>query len=320
MVHKTLSEREGTQSVAKARRSVKFYEVRNAAGERVKAFDWDVQINDVIAGLAPTAKHHWDNGIGLRVRGRRYLPAEGTSDRVPLVILDHVFREPNFTYVKDGLYSEHTWSDDREFAEPKFLALFSNNVLATFTSGIRIPSVAAALNSWRATSGLEPLTIFAVTDLDRLKQLANARVVQRLKVRLPANIARLVYADRTGSIATFFRNRSQREGMVEIELKVNAADQAASSELRDELAFLLETEDTYTSIIGSPDSEVSATYLAEEGTRSHSHDFLGEKLGVTVQVDIDEPEKGPQPASASVGLAMAYRKKREMIDRVVPPV
>jgi hypothetical protein len=321
----------GTVSQAKAasmppisvNRRVRFYEVRAEDGQRVAQIDYEKHFFDVVAGLPEEMAEHWSSGTGLRARGRTYLPPESTGPkpRVPLVIVDRVHRMPEFKYVRGGIYSDHAFDDpDKEFAEPKFLAFFERNVVATFTSGLRMPVVEACLNTWRARAHLPPVAFVHVVDFERLERLRRIDEVGRLTITLPSEVAGAIYRERDTPIAQLFRSRSPRQSVVTLSLDVDLSDEVGSQELKDELAFLLEDDEVYERIASNSASVVEATYYEEDSSRPTSHNFLGQALAVSVRVDVPEPEKGPEPHHASEALAAAYQRRAEAIASVVGQV
>ncbi len=302
----------------KVQRRVRFYEVRGENGERLQEVrDLEQHFYDVVSTLPKSAREHWQSASGLRVRGRVYRPDLGATARVPLVIIDRVHREPQFGYVTGGSYRDHAFDDaDTEFAEPKFVAFFERNIAATFTAGVRISVVEAALTTWRVAQGLQPVTLQPITDTDRLAKLLEVRGVGRLAVSMPADVARSVYRNRRSSMADFFRSRGAREGQISVTLNVDVADLTGTDELLDELQFLVQDDETYAAVAGAERAEITATYYGEQGGR-RSEDFLGQELAHSVSVPIDEPEAGPQPHVASEALHRAYEKKRDVLHRVL---
>ncbi len=227
-------------------------------------------------------------------------------------------REPPFSCVRQGQYSDHQFPDpDTQFAEPKFLAFFERNVVATFTSGLRMNVVEASLNTWRSAVGLGAISLHAVTDVDRLSKLAAAEAVDRIDITLPAEVAREVYRNRGTSLATFMRSRAVRDGMISVSLAVDAGDPQATDELLDELRFLVQDDERYAAVAGATRSTVRATYYSEESGRGRSHSFLGQELAMSVTVDIDEPERGPLPHVASEALVHAHDRKRDALHLVL---
>ncbi len=219
--------------MSKVSRRVRFYEIRAESGSRLRQIDYEKHFFDPIAQLPKAAPQHWESETGLRIRGRVYRQTPGPKPRQDLVILDRVHRQPTFKYVHQGTYSDHAFDqDDKEFAEPKFLAFFERNILGTFTSGVRMPAVGAALNTWRAKYDLAPIALEPVTDIDRLLHLQEARggAVARLEVALPADAAGRVYRNRQTPVASFMRSRAMRDGMVTT-LSVDPADSGATGEL-----------------------------------------------------------------------------------------
>ncbi len=130
-------------------RRVRFYEVRAEDGSRIaEVQDLERHFFDVVASLPPDAPEHWRSDRGLRVRGQVYRPETRATARVPLITIDKVHREPPFRYVRRGEYSDHAFLDDvTEFAEPKFLAFFERNVVASFVSSLRINVAEACLST-----------------------------------------------------------------------------------------------------------------------------------------------------------------------------
>ncbi len=156
-----------------------------------------------------------------------------------------------------------------------------------------------------------------VVDTDRLARLAEADVVGKLNVQLPAEIARRIYGDRHTTMGRFFRSQAKREGRIALELQIDIRDQDASDELRDELSFLME-DDVYSEIVDAENTQVAATYYTADSRAPKSHDFLGQILAITVQVQVPEPELGPQPWNASESLVDAFTKRRDRLVQVVP--
>ncbi|SNR35722.1 hypothetical protein SAMN06272737_1048 [Blastococcus mobilis] len=301
-------------------RRVRFYEILSDDGQRLQPVDLERHFFDVVASLPDNATEHWQNEYGLRVRGRVYRAPEGAGARArnDLIVLDRVHREPNFNYVQGGTYSEHRFPDpDTEFAEPKFLAFFERNLVATFTSGLRMTAVEACLNTWRAARSLAPIQFVPVVDTDRLTHMAKADSVGKLWLQLPADVARRIYDQRGTTLGRFLRSRAQREGRVGVELQIDISDRDASDELRDELAFLME-DDVFSEIVDQEDTQVVATYYTEDSKAPHSHNFLGQALAITVQVEVPEPELGPQLWSASEALVEAFNRRRDRLVQVVP--
>ncbi len=304
---------------------VQFFEIRAENGQRLAQIDYDRHFFDVVEGLSKDAPTHWENERGVRTRGRRYLPDLDSSaqvrPRVPLLILDRVHREPAFKYHRRGDYTDHSFhDDDQEFAEPKFLAFFPRNVLATFQGGLRMPMVQACLNTWRSREGLAPVMFEPVIDFERLERLRSVHTVARLQVKLPARLAAEVYRERDTPLARMFKTQDHRQAVVSLSLDMDPADEVGMEELREELAFLVEDDDLYAEVSRSADSVVEATYYEEDSGRARSHNFLGQVLGVSVSVDIPEPEKGPEAHHASEALARAYERRREAVTAVVPEV
>lgn len=298
---------------------VRFYEIMNEAGDRLAPVDPEEHFLSVVADLPPVAREHWHNGLGLRVRGGVYRQTPGSKPRTDLVVLDRVHREPAFRYVlPGGGYRDHQFEDDEtEFAEPKYLAFFERNIVAAFTTGIRMPSVEACLNTWRAAKGMQPIILSPVVDADRLQRLSEVDRVGILQVQLPSEVAREIYKARGTPLAGFFRDRAKREGRVMVSLRIDPGNDEASSELLDELDFLLQ-EDTYQRVAAAEDSQVEASFFTEGSNRSRHHNFLGQPLAISVKIEVPEPESGPQPAHASEALVSAFAKRQERLFQVVP--
>ncbi len=299
----------------KVNRRVRFYEIRGEDGTRLaEVKDLERHFYAPVATLDQDALEHWQGESGTRARGRVYRASTGPKPRVDLVIIDKVHREPPFSYVRQGQYSEHEFPDpDTQFAEPKFLAFFEKNIVATFTTGLRMNVVEACLNTWRIAQGLAPISLHPVMDVERLSKLANARGVDRIEITLPADVARDVYRNRGSSLATFMRSRAVREGMISVTLAVDTEDPQATEELR----FLVQDDERYDAIASAARSEVRATYYSEDAGRGRSHSFLGQELAISVTVDIDEPERGPQPHVASEALVRAHERKRDPLHLVL---
>lgn len=303
-----------------ASRRVRFYEIQSDDLERLQPIDAEKHFFTVVDALQPDAAEHWQNDTGLRVRGRLYRATTGAGarPRQDLLVLDRVHREPTFNYVRGGQYSDHSFPDpDAEFAEPKFLAFFERNLVATFTSGLRMLAVEAAINTWRSQHSLAPITFVPVIDLDRLTKLAEADTVGKLSVQLPAEVARRVYGQRSSTLGQFIRSRAEREGRISVELEIDVSDRAAGDELRDELAFLMQ-DDVYSELVDRESTGVTATYYTADSRAPRSHNFLGQMLAITVRVQVPEPELGPQPWNASEALVEAFTKKRAQLLQTVP--
>ncbi len=164
--------------------------------------------------------------------------------------------------------------------------------------------------------GLAPITLQPVTDFDRLAQPAEADRIERLEVSLPTDIARRVYGSRQSSVGEFFRSQSSRgNGTISIEVAVERG--GADGDLRDELRFLVEDDDVYSAVSSAEEAKVQATYYAQDGGRPRSQSFLGQVLAMTVQVEIAEPERGPQNHVASEALTRAFNSKRDALLRVL---
>lgn len=304
---------------------VQFYEIRGENLERLKQLDYASEFFDVIDVLPTGAPDHWENERGVRARGRRYQPGDeaGTQqrERVPLLVIDRVHREPAFKYHQRGQYSDHRFVDEeQEFAEPKFLAFFERNVVATFQGGLRMPMVQACLNTWRAAQNRASIVFEPVIDFERLQRMQTVDSVARLRVAMPADMAAELYKQRQTPIARMLKTQANRQAIVSLNLEIDPADEEGMEEMREELAFLLEDDDTYATLSRSSDTAVEATYYEEDSGRARSHNFLGQVLGVSVRVDIPEPEKGPEAHHASEALAKAYARRQEVLASVVPPV
>lgn len=303
--------------VPSVQRLVKFHEIRNEAGQRVKQIDYQQDFFDVVRQLPSDQAQHYQGENGLRVRGRTYNAQVGDKPQVDLLILDRVHREPPFKYVLNGTYKDHEFSsDEEEFAEPKFLAFFERNIVASFTSGISLAKTEACLNTWRSAHGLAPITLFQVADADRLVHLNRIDKVQRIKVQLPVTLAAEIYRDRHTSLAAMMRSR--KSGMVAVTLTVDVEDSESEQENQDELRFLTEDEVRYLQVRSSEDAIVEGTYFEQGSGRPHAHDFLGQLVSLSVPVSVPEPERGPEPRHASVALAEAFRRKQEPLFRIVP--
>ncbi len=300
----------------KVSRPVRFYEVRDDAGNALAEItDLEEHFFDVVASLDPKAPMHWQGDSGVRTRGRVFRATPGAKPTVDMVIVDKVHREPPFSYWRSGgNYDEHAFPDpDTQFAEPKFLAFFEKNLVATFTAGLRIEVAEASLNVWRVEEGLAPISLRPVIDLERVQRLASAHTVQSIDLDLPADMAREIYRDRNTPLATFLRSQAVRNGQIGVRLSLDVEDPGNGMELLEELKFLVEEEERYVRVAGAERATVRATYRTEDGSRPRSHDFLGQALGMSVTVDIAEPELGPQPHVASEALMRAFTKKRDTL-------
>lgn len=307
-----------TDVMARSSRMVRFFEIKSEAQERLAEVDVKSHFFDVVSRLPQSARDHWQSGqSGSRVRGRVYRATEASKKRCDLIVLDRVHREPGFAYVRNGAYSPHSFAEpDQDFAEPKFLAFFEHNIVATFAGGLPMERVEAALNTWRVKDSLAPIVLEPMIDTDRLAQLSKVNSVGMLSVTLPSHTASQVYKNRKTSVAQFFRSRAVRDGKVTVTLSVDAGDQQASDELRNELSFLLE-DDTYAIVTSDPSSKVEASFLTEDSARRRHHNFLGQSLTISVRVDVPEPEAGPRPEHASEALTLAFSKRRERLLQIV---
>lgn len=162
-----------------------------------------------------------------------------------------------------------------------------------------------------------PIILNPVVDVDRLQRLAEVDRVGVLQVTLPAEVAREIYGNRKTPIAGFFRDRAKREGRVSVSLRIDPGNDEASSELLDELGFLLQ-EDVYEQVALAEDTDVQASFYSEGSNRPRHHNFLGQPLAISVKVDVPEPEAGPQPAHASEALISAFSKRKDRLFQVVP--
>ncbi len=306
----------------KVGRTVKFYEIRDDNGDRLAEInDYGPEFFDVVADLNKDAPMHWQSADGMRTRGRVHRTTPGGKPSVDLVIIDRVHREPRFSYWHRDGYRAHAFEDEEtQFAEPKFLAFFEKNIIASFTQGVRIEVAEACLNVWRVEAGLGPIQLAPVIDIERLQRLAAADTVQSFDVEMPADMAHQIYRDRNSPLATFMRSGLVRSGQIGVRLALDIDDPGNGQELLEELRFLIEEDERYARVAGAERATVRATYRENEGGRPRSHNFLGQALAMTVQVDIAEPEEGPQPHVASEALARAFGKKRAAVFSVVGEV
>lgn len=285
-----------------AQRTVRFYEILNAAKERFpNQIDFST-ILDTIGSLGDNDAYV--DTKTMELLGSTYNPGRGgAKSAVELMMLDRITRDVRLRIERQRNYRPLILNPDETLAEPTFYSIFDNNVLGIMRNSGSAPGAASLREYFNKLQLIgDGIELAPLVDRNALRALSEVQTLTKFTLAVGPDVVADIFGE-GNSITRILRIMREQVGNIGVELSLKIApkgqEEEAAIALRDVEAIAT------SNAIGFVD-KAEIKYRRIEDGRAATFDLLQEAVAHAIDVDLEDQTQQPTMLSVAQGMAEAY--------------